>query len=405
MGLPHKESQQLFTEMSLSFKKDIKSKLLNVASNLGMNEIIFTSFVRKYGYKCAISASDAVYGISALLDCGAEWMRRRVCGGGSGLEGSGGGVGADEVKSLQSRRVEFDTGGGGSGGGGAGGVGVSAATMTGVGFGTRLGAAAVGVRLSDFDVDGGGRGGGGRRASGVVIANAGGSSTQVHAGDQAGGVVDEGDGDPEYEPPVADEDEEAAMAREERNRRRAKRREWVKNFYVAYDALDNIDLLYHGIHLSMHFQKVLVRTGMSIIEKSATKHLQKFKFTVLMGGGGGRIGSGGMVGENDSSMFGKSVPMLRRLACFLIEAFRENKRGNVPLVVAAYNEVSDSYLVVGMRGSSRTGDVTKNKFGIAFQKATEITGAKVKHDHFDTSVAEVPREDLVDFLDKIGISL
>ncbi|KAJ3205018.1 hypothetical protein HDU82_005463, partial [Entophlyctis luteolus] len=80
---------------------------------------------------------------------------------------------------------------------------LSAAALTGTGIGQRLGVGAVRVKVSEFDDVG-----------------------------SAGGV----DG---FEPPVPGEDEADRNAREDRNRRRERENEWVKNFYLAYDALDN----------------------------------------------------------------------------------------------------------------------------------------------------------------------
>ena len=95
-----------------------------------------------------------------------------------------------------------------------------------------------------------------------------------------------------------------------------------------------MDLMYHGIQLSMQFQRALVRTGVAIIDKQVTKTLKSFRLTVITGITNGRsnsnvssgtssgMGAGGMVGDSDFALFGKSVPLLLRLGCFLMEAYK-----------------------------------------------------------------------------------
>ncbi|KAI8841076.1 CDC45 family [Chytriomyces cf. hyalinus JEL632] len=280
MGLPQTQSHQPFNEMKRDIRTDVRQKLLNLGPSFNMTELLFPSFVRQNGYKTAISASDQVYAILALLDCGASWMRRHAVGG--------------------------------------------------------------------------------------VVDE---SVSEVKVGDS-------GTTNPELE--------------------------WVKNFYMAYDALDSIDLLYHGIQLSMQFQRVIVKTGISIIEKGMTKTTNTFRFISIGGVGGSSSNhvssqrSGGMVGENDVSIFGKSVALLNRLAVFLMEAYREHKKKQLPLIVAAFNEDTETHLVIGIPILKR-GEV-KNQFGLAFLRAAQETNVPFRSDAFDSSVAEIQRDDLVSFV-------
>ncbi|KAJ3113651.1 N-alpha-acetyltransferase 35 NatC auxiliary subunit [Physocladia obscura] len=111
-------------------------------------------------------------------------------------------------------------------------------------------------------------------------------------------------------------------------------------------------------------------------------------------------GGAGMIGrDNDTSIFGKSVPLLNRLAVFLMEAFRENKKKQLPMVLAAYNEDAGTFLVLGVpilkRGEMR------NPFGIAFIKAAQRTQTPFRSDTFDNSIAEIPKDDLLDFVEAL----
>ncbi|KND03063.1 DNA replication initiation factor CDC45 [Spizellomyces punctatus DAOM BR117] len=342
MGLPHKESQQRFTEMNITFKRSIRDKLSSVAPRYNMSEIIFPSFCKSFGYKGVVSAPDTVYALTALLDWGAEWITRH-----SAIAYSEGmrpvssrlgrpGGGRDETSEL------------GTGG------------LAGVGVGTRTGMAAVAMRTGDSIHDDGNK---------------------------------------------SDEDDEDLAEEEQERRKKEKQRAWVRNFYVAYDALDSFDILQQGIQLSMNFQRILVRTGVSVLEKKLTQTLRTFQLAVLTGEGLGSAidGSGALTDENDFSLFGRSPAHLGRLAKFLMDAFREYRQKDLPLVIAAFNTVADAYLVIGFTGSTKGGVVRKNTFGPAFQRAAQRTNARIRHDSFETSVMEVRKEDLTDFLESLQL--
>ncbi|KAJ3403729.1 hypothetical protein HDV05_007660 [Chytridiales sp. JEL 0842] len=370
MGFPLKQCQQPYIEIKLDLKKAIRSKLLQVAPAFNMTEIVFPSFLRHFGYKCTISASDAVYGITALLDHGADWMRKHVGGTSDSIETS-----ASTTSGPTGPSIDGSKSGLGTGTHPHDDPTAAASTLSSVGVGMRQGVSALTARLSEFDTG----------LSEHLI---------LHEGPEGPVALYEDD-----EPPLPDEDEQATREREARNKRRKREREWIKNFYLAYDALEEVDVLYHGIHLGMNFQRALVRTGVAVIDKQMTKTLRNFRLTVLSGGGGD--------GENEFSVFGRSVGLLARLALFLMDAFKEHRRRqkDLPLVVAALNEENDSYLVLGKPAISKAGDIRKNPFGLAFHAAAQRTGARVKHDHFETAVAEVQRDDLIPFIENLQFSL
>ncbi|KAJ3158100.1 hypothetical protein HDU86_003052 [Geranomyces michiganensis] len=353
MGVPYKESQQRFAEMSLPFKKSVKQKLIAVAPRFNMTEIVFPSFYKHFGFKGIVSAPDVVYALTSLLDWGAEWIKRQGAAGGSYGDAAGGGAAASAqlLAPANGRPGARDTSEVISGG------------LAGVGVGTRTGFAAVAMR----------------------------------AGDAIPGVDDDSD-----DSDVQDEEDQDADG-ENGARREKKERAWVRNFYVAYDALDSFDLLQHGIHLAMSFQRALVRTATSILEKKLTQTLRNFQLTVLTGEGLGAAvtGSGALSDENDFALFGRSPAHLGRLAKFLMEAFKEFKDKDLPLVIAALNESANAFLVIGYTGLTKRGALRKNTFGPAFEKAAERTQARVKHDSFEASIMEVRKEDLGDFLETL----
>ncbi|KAJ3036486.1 hypothetical protein HDV00_002695 [Rhizophlyctis rosea] len=334
MGFPHREAQQLYREMSLPFKRSVKTKLTQIAPTYNLPNLVFTSFNRAFGYKGTISASDAVHALTALLDCGDDWIQR----GNTASDRSGDTSSHAPAVGRVGRDMEEDK---------------RISGLVGVGAGTRTGMAGVALRVGDY----------------------------VYAEEEE--TVERGE----------DEDEEEF----EERRRKASARRWVKYFFVAYDALEDFDVLHHGIHLSMTFQRQLVRAAVTIMDKRMTQTLKRFSLTVLKGGGMHHHGPGSM--EDKFALFGRSVSHLQRLAAFLAEGLKVFGKKDLPLVIAALNEDMGSYLVVGYAGISTAGDIRRNHFGLSFQASADKTRARVKHDGFETSVMEIRKEDLADFLE------
>lgn len=70
MGLSLVECKQTYIHMNMDLKKTLKSSLKRFAPFYGLDDVIFHSFTRTYGFKCTLSASDVSYAISALLEMG-----------------------------------------------------------------------------------------------------------------------------------------------------------------------------------------------------------------------------------------------------------------------------------------------------------------------------------------------
>lgn len=163
--------------------------------------------------------------------------------------------------------------------------------------------------------------------------------------------------------------------------------------------------MYCGVHLAMQFQRTLVRTGLSILDRFAVKLIaNKFRFLILSpsgsasrsDGGGHTInkqqqhGNGAAAADSSTSsnnnnnnkggdgkgagyitneyqIFSRSASHLLRLAQFLLLAIKQFRREeknvgssggdkkdvNLPLVVAALNETSDTFLVIGLPPASK----------------------------------------------------
>lgn len=355
LGLPHKDSQQLFTEMSASYKRPIKENLKALAAKYNMGEIFFPSFFRQYGFKGTISAADSVYSINALLDSGAQYL----------------------LKSQNSERQQFSSAiiDGNNGREEARSVGLVG--LSGVGVGTKTGMAAVHHRAGSLILE---------RVQPLDVSST--IDNEIDNELKKLGINND----------LLDSEEMTPALKIKIEQRKA----WARNFYVAYDALTNYDLLYHGIHLSMMFQKVLMRTGVSIIEKKLTQNLRSFSLTVLHGQDSAGGPSENFDGNEDEfSFFGKNISQLGRLSKFLMGVFKEFKQKDMPLVIAALDDETSRFTVAGFTGTGKGGRIRKNKFPVAFRHAATETGAEVKFDSFEMSVVSVPKDDLSEFLEHL----
>lgn len=224
----------------------------------------------------------------------------------------------------------------------------------------------------------------------------------------------------------------------------AREKVWVANFWSLWDALNmaahttasqqvisgalrgparrlkGYDLLLHGLEQAKHVQQTVFRTGLAVLERRLLKNLRLYRLCVLH--------------DNaipDLAVFGNPL-LLARLGNWLLEnineaelaLFMEKKTlANIlkPLVVAALDHPSDTYLVIGLapkyprgidnstraRLAQTQGEalVTRlNTFSVAFQKVAATLGAKVRINSFDSAVIEIRKDDLLPFLEKLTLS-
>ncbi|KAJ3308523.1 hypothetical protein HDV04_001178 [Boothiomyces sp. JEL0838] len=305
MGFPQKESKQFYKEMSVSFKSLLKEKLEEIAPHYNLPDILFPSFQRKYGYITTLSATDTVYSLTALLDCGTSFLDNHSLSGYENLTSS---TTNDNLHKYQDTSTMSEGG------------------LVGAGIGTKT-------------------------VAGEIIS--------------------------EIKQKLESSDLDA-------------RKPWLKNFYLAYDALTSPHIILHGILLSIHYQKILVSTGSSLLLKKRVQTLKHFQFCVLKSG----YGDGEQL-----HLFGKSIPLLYRLSTFIIEAYKEHRQKNLPFVIAALDEQTNTYLVLG-REPSR-----KNLFGLAFIDAANKTGIEITIDFFDSSCIKVGKDDLGTFLENLQLTV
>ncbi|THG99216.1 hypothetical protein EW026_g3104 [Hermanssonia centrifuga] len=171
---------------------------------------------------------------------------------------------------------------------------------------------------------------------------------------------------------------------------------WVRNFWTAFDALNDITELRRALGLSMSLHRAIIRQGSSIIDKQDIRTLRGHRVVVLSQG-------------PDLALFAHPG-VLSRLALWLVEALRDklpgttaassrSKRKSLPFLVACLNEQAGTYIVVGVTAALDFGEVRKNEFGLAFLDAKERCNARTRHGSFDTSVIEINKADLNIFLE------
>lgn len=68
MGMPLAESRQLFNSMDMQLKKEFHSSLEKISEKYNLEDIVFPSFMLRYGFRNVFSASDVVYSLLAVLE-------------------------------------------------------------------------------------------------------------------------------------------------------------------------------------------------------------------------------------------------------------------------------------------------------------------------------------------------
>jgi cell division control protein 45 len=176
---------------------------------------------------------------------------------------------------------------------------------------------------------------------------------------------------------------------------------WINNFWSSWDALDNnMDLIEKGIEYAKQFQKIIFNAGMAVFEKRELRNLKIYRLVVLTDG-------------PDIGVF-KNPLILTRLGNWILESSAEFDNTLLPLVLAALDERTGTYLVLGLaprypRGKKSLKNLTQdstllNTFSIAFQEVANSSNAKVRIDSFESSMIEIKKEDLSPFLEKLTLS-
>ena len=160
------------------------------------------------------------------------------------------------------------------------------------------------------------------------------------------------------------------------------------NFWRAYDATSpnqsriprGMDsLLRTGVDAAINLQKAIVREASTLSQTNAIVIARTFHYAFLA--------------ETADLVYFARPLALRKLALLLIE--QQPRTGSrKPLVLAARNHASNSFLVVGVTSP----DGGANNFGSMFEQAANKTNAALRHQYFDSTVIEMQRESISKFM-------
>lgn len=337
MGLSLANCRQTYEHMELDLRQSLVRRMESIAPEYGLVDLTFRSFTRSYGFRTVpLSASDVVQGLSALL------------------------------QAAHGVRIEIE-----------------------------------GVQMicSNPSING-------HRSLDRPVG--------THGTRSLWSLADNGMVVGKRPPPPSNPDTEDTVDDEENSISAT----WVRNFFEAYTAMDvqkpkSVALLQLSLQLAKALHEAIVAQGVSIIIKQSIKTLRSFRLAVLQDG--------------PSLHLFVHPDTLTRLGYWLIDALRdivgeqhirraEAKRArrrskgnddadlvtapqNLPFVLAALDTQRDVFVVVGIVGAPDYGDVSKNRFGLAFQDAAQVSGARMRNDRFESSVLEVRRDDLMPFIE------
>ncbi|KAI0256730.1 CDC45-like protein [Lactifluus subvellereus] len=192
--------------------------------------------------------------------------------------------------------------------------------------------------------------------------------------------------------------EEELVAAEVEKEKEEERESWlVRNFWNAFDALEDVARLREAIGLAKSVHQAIIRTGSSIIDKNDLRMIKGHRVVQLKQG-------------PDLALF-THPGVLFRLGLWLTEVLRDRvtgvnisrrtKKKSLPLILASLDEQDRTYLVIGLNESLDFGDVRKNEFGLTFLDAKEDSGARTRHSSFDTNILEVNEADFEKFIAEV----
>jgi len=172
--------------------------------------------------------------------------------------------------------------------------------------------------------------------------------------------------------------------------------DWRKNFYDAFDALSMKKevLMRKGMDQCQRQHKAILRQVESIVDgNNELRKLQGFRYTTIK--------------DHPDQDYFVHFPTLRKLGLYLIDTHRFNsdkRRKALPLLIAALNPATETYMVVGMWNSSdlEEGHVVGNEFGGYFTQAAEEIQARASMTEFDSSVMEIKSDDWGKFVMKLS---
>lgn len=109
--------------------------------------------------------------------------------------------------------------------------------------------------------------------------------------------------------------------------------------------------LVFGIDLTKDFQKALVNEAVLMLEKRFINPCASFSYAIIKGD------------SFEQRKYFKHPMALQKLALFIIEVYKENKkeRNPKPLLLCVQNSTTNSYLIVGSSNTAQMGQTANKK--------------------------------------------
>ncbi|KAG7814116.1 hypothetical protein KL921_000390 [Ogataea angusta] len=203
--------------------------------------------------------------------------------------------------------------------------------------------------------------------------------------------------------------------------------QFVSNFWRAYDALDDFELISKGLKIAKLQQQFIFDKGFEIFQKKMIKNLRIFRLVVLKDNfaTNNTVSDHSLIpdfGNSDSieiKTFSNNTKLfqnpliLTKLGNWILESCAELDRSVLPLVIASLDVDTGTYLVCGlppkypnMKGVEEAAEriTVLNTFSLAFQEIANSTGAKARIDSFESSMIEIRKDDLPMFLERLSLS-
>ena len=347
MGLSLANCRQTYEHMDLDLRKSLVSRMESIAPEYGLNDLVFKSFTRSYGFRSMpLSASDAVEGISALLQA-AHGVRI-------------------EVEGTQVVRTD------------------SVASTRAVDTAPDRGAATYGTRhlwsLQD---------------------------TGVHVGTRG---VDDDESDATRAEADAENLPSATWVQNFFEAYRAMDVQKAASIDLLQRSLQLAKALHQSIVaqgvsiIVKQSIKTLRSFRLTVLQDGPHLHLFVQPDTLTRLGFWLIDALRDIVSEqNERRAAARRNKRRSKDEASAELAEQQHALQSLPFVLAALDKARDVYTVVGIVGAADYGDVGRNRFGLAFQEAAATSHARMRNDRFDSSVLEVKRDDLLAFVEALHL--
>lgn len=163
-----------------------------------------------------------------------------------------------------------------------------------------------------------------------------------------------------------------------------------QNFTSSLDAfsVEYIDILKSGFNKAKHLQLNIANKALELLNKNKVQSCGVFRYVTI---------------EERNSFY---TPIaIAKLTLFLQNTCTERKRLTnkipKPMVVAAFNEQSNTYTVCGVPRAKDRQHLKKNPFGRGFKTAALHVNARVSNITFETFLMEIQKDDWSGFITQL----